>query len=193
MRRREFIALLGAIAAWPVAAWAQQTRALRLGILAVTPRTGPLWVAFEQRLRELGYVDNQNLKIEFIHVSLQDETIDAAVTKLVRGGPDIIVTGGNELIAKALWAVTKVIPIVVVAIDYDPLALGYITSIARPGGNVTGLFAEQIDLSSKRLQLMKEVVPRSRKMVALWDSRVGGPMAGGANHSEDTGVGACRH
>jgi putative ABC transport system substrate-binding protein len=137
--------------------------------LAVTPRTGPLWVAFEQRLRELRYVDNQNLKIEFIHVSLQDETIDAAVTKLVRGGPDIIVAGGNELIAKALWAVTKVIPIVIVAIDYDPLALGYITSIARPGDNVTGLFAEQIDLSSKRLQLMKEVVPRSRKMVALWD------------------------
>jgi len=169
MRRREFIALLGATTAWPAATRAQQTRTLRLGIVAVTPRTGPLWVAFEKRLRELDYVDGQNLKIEYIHVSLQDETIDAAVTKLVRGGIDIIITGGNEFIAKAAWAATKVIPIVIVAIDYDPLALGYIASIARPGGNLTGLFAEQIDLASKRLQLMKEVVPRSRKMVVFWD------------------------
>lgn len=161
--------LCGASATWPFAARAQKTRPLRLGIVAITPRTGPLWVTFEQRLRQLGYVDGQNLTIEFIQVDLRDDTIRTAMTKIVSSDVDIIVTGGDEFIAKAAIAATKVIPIVIAAIAYDPLALGYIASIARPGGNVTGLFAEQIDLASKRLQLMKEVVPRSRKMVAFWD------------------------
>ena len=170
IRRREFITLLGgAVAAWPLAARAQKTKTLRLGIVAVTPRTGPLWVTFEQRLRQLGYVDGQNLTIEFIQVDLQDDTIHAAITKIVSSDVDIIITGGNEFIVKAALAATKVIPIVIAAIDYDPLALGYVASIARPGGNVTGLFAEQIDLASKRLQLMKEVVPGSQKMVVFWD------------------------
>jgi putative tryptophan/tyrosine transport system substrate-binding protein len=168
MRRREFIAGLGGAVAWPLATRAQQTRTLRLGVLAVTPRTGPLWAAFEQRLRQLGYVDGHNLKIEFIQVDLQDDTIRAAVTQLVRD-VDIIVTGGNEFAAKAAWAATKLIPLVIIAIYYDPLALGYIASIARPGGNVTGLFAEQIELASKRLQLMKEAAPGSRKMIVFWD------------------------
>ena len=170
MKRREFITLLGGTAAaWPLAARAQKTKTLRLGIVAVTPRTGPLWVTFEQRLRQLGYVDGQNLTIEFIQVDLQDDTIHAAMTKIVSSDVDIIITGGNEFIVKAALAATKVIPIVIAAIDYDPLALGYVASIARPGGNVTGLFAEQIDLASKRLQLMKEVVPGSQKMVVFWD------------------------
>jgi len=170
IRRREFITLLGgAVAAWPLAARAQKTKTLRLGIVAVTPRTGPLWVTFEQRLRQLGYVDGQNLTIEFIQVDLQDDTIHAAITKIVSSDVDIIITGGNEFIAKAALAATKVIPIVIAAIDYDPLVLGYVASVARPGGNVTGLFAEQIDLASKRLQLMKEVVPGSQKMVVFWD------------------------
>jgi putative ABC transport system substrate-binding protein len=84
MKRREFISLLGGAAAtWPLAAHAQQIRTLRLGIVAGTPRAGPLWVAFEQHLRQLGYVDGQNLKIEFIQVDLQDDTIHAAMTKIV--------------------------------------------------------------------------------------------------------------
>jgi putative ABC transport system substrate-binding protein len=149
---------------------AQKTRALRLGIVAVNPRTeASTWVAFERRLRQLGYVDGQNLEIEFIPVNLQDDTIRAAVEGLVSSDVDIIVTGGNEFVARAALAATKVIPIVITAIDYDPLALGIVASIARPGGNVTGLFAEQIELTSKRLQLMKEMVPKSRKMVVFWD------------------------
>jgi putative ABC transport system substrate-binding protein len=168
MRRREFVGGLGSAAAWPVAARAQQTRTLRLGVLAVTPRTGPLWAAFEQRLRQLGYVDGYNLKIEFAQVDLRDDTIRAAATQLVRD-VDVIVTGGNEFAPKAVWEATKLIPLVIIAIDYDPLALGYIASIARPGGNVTGLFAEQIELTSKRLELMKEAAPGSRRMVVFWD------------------------
>jgi putative ABC transport system substrate-binding protein len=175
MRRREFIAGVGSAALWSRAAGAQQTRTLRLGIVAVTPRTtAATWVAFERRLRQLGYVDGQNLKVEFIQVNLQDDTIRAAVTRVVSSDVDIIITGGNEFIANAAWAATKVIPIVITAIDYDPLALGYVASIARPGGNVTGLFAETIELTSKRLQLMKEMVPKSRKMVVFWDRATAG-------------------
>jgi putative tryptophan/tyrosine transport system substrate-binding protein len=137
MRRREFIGLLYGAAAplfWLLPARAQQTRTLRLGIVAVTPRNGPLWVTFEQRLRQLGYVDGQNLMIEFIQVDLQDDTIRAAMTKIVSSDVDIIVTGGNEFIAKAALAATKVIPIVIVAIDYDPLALGYVAINASSPG-----------------------------------------------------------
>jgi putative ABC transport system substrate-binding protein len=171
IRRREFISTLcGVAAAWPLGASAQQPlRTLHLGIVGVTPRNGPLWVVFEQRLRELGYIDGQTLAIEFIQVTLQDDTIRAAMAKLVRGDIDIIVTGGNEYLTKAALQATRVIPIVITAIDYDPLALGYIASLARPGGNVTGLFTQQIDLTAKRLQLIKEAVPGSSKMVVFWD------------------------
>jgi putative tryptophan/tyrosine transport system substrate-binding protein len=171
MRRREFITLLGGAAAiWPLAARARQlSRVLRLGVVGVTPRTGPLWAAFEQRLRELDYVDGKNLAVEFIQVNLQDDTIRAAMTKLVGDDVDIIVTGGNEFVARAALRASRVIPIVIVAIDYDPLALGYIASLARPGGNVTGLFFEQIDLMAKRLQLIKEAASGSQNVVVFWD------------------------
>jgi putative tryptophan/tyrosine transport system substrate-binding protein len=170
--RREFIVALGGATApllTSVSVYPQALRTLRLGVVGVTPRNGPLWVAFGQRLRELGYIEGQNLSIEFIQVTLQDETIRAAMTKLVSGNVDIIITGGNEYLMKAALQATKLIPIVMIAIDYDPLALGYIASLARPGGNVTGLFTQQIDLTAKRLQLIKEVVPGISKMVAFWD------------------------
>jgi putative tryptophan/tyrosine transport system substrate-binding protein len=172
IRRREFVFTLGGAAAplfWPLSVRPQPLRTLHLGIVGVTPRNGPLWVGFEQRLRELGYIDGQNLAIEFIQVTLQDDTIRAAMTTLVSGDIDIIVTGGNEYLTKAALQATRVIPIVIIAIDYDPLALGYIASLARPGGNVTGLFTQQIDLTAKRLQLIKEAVPGSSKMVVFWD------------------------
>jgi putative ABC transport system substrate-binding protein len=171
MRRRRFIALLGIGAVplfWPVPS-ISASRTLRLGIVAATPRKGPLWVAFEQRLRELGYVDGQNLAVEFVQVTLQDEIIRAAATKLVSGDIDIIVTGGNEYLIKAVLKATREIPIVITAIDYDPLALGYVASLARPGGNVTGLFSEQIDLTPKRLQFIKEAVSGEQRMVVFWD------------------------
>jgi putative ABC transport system substrate-binding protein len=169
MRRREFITFLGGAAAWSLSVRAQPHKTVRLGVVGVTPRTGPLWMAFEQRLRELGYIDGQNLAIDFIQVTLQDEAIRPAMTRLVSGGADIIVTGGNEYLTRAALEATKTIPIVIVAIDYDPLALGYVASLARPGGNVTGLFTQQIDLTPKRLQLMKEAVPGNLKMVMFWD------------------------
>jgi putative tryptophan/tyrosine transport system substrate-binding protein len=186
--RREFVYTLGGVAAWPLSVRAQPLRTLRLGIVGVTPRNGPLWVGFEQRLRELGYIDGQNLAIEFIQVTLQDDTIRAAMTKLVSGDTDIIVTGGNEYLTKAALQATKVIPIVITAIDYDPLALGYIASLARPGGNVTGLFTQQIDLTAKRLQLIKEAVPGTSKMVVFWDRASAGQWQAAQNAATALGL-----
>jgi putative tryptophan/tyrosine transport system substrate-binding protein len=170
MRRRKFIkVVVGSVIAAPLAARSQPSRVLRVGVLGVTPRAGPLWAAFEQRLRELDYIDGQNLAVEFIQVNLQDEIIRAAVSKLVADDVDIIVTAGNEFAAGAALQASRVTPIVIAAIDYDPLALGYIASLARPGGNVTGLFFEQIDLTVKRLQLIKEAAPERPNVVVLWD------------------------
>jgi ABC-type uncharacterized transport system substrate-binding protein len=169
VRRREFITLVGGAAAWPLAARAQQGKALHLGIVALTPRSAPNWVGFETRLKELGFADGRNLSIRFINPR-GPEGINAAMQELVASNVDIIIATGNELSPKAALAATDTLPIVMIAIDYDPLALGYVASLARPGGNLTGLFYQQIDLTLKRLQLMQEAVPNIPRMTVFWDS-----------------------
>jgi putative ABC transport system substrate-binding protein len=169
MRRREFVAALGTAAAWPLAARAQQAKSLHLGIVAFTPRTAPHWGGFEQRLRELGHIDGQNLLITFVSVR-QSDAIPAAIQELIAKNIDILVATGNEFSPKAALAVTKVLPIVMIAIDYDPFALGYVASLARPGGNLTGLYYQQIDLTLKRLELMKDAVSSTPKMTVFWDA-----------------------
>jgi putative ABC transport system substrate-binding protein len=168
--RRAFIGVLGgAAAAWPLVARAQQGKGVRLGIVALTPRSAPNWLGFEARLREFGFVDGQNLDIRFINPG-GPEGIKSAMDELVASNVDIIIATGNELSPKAALAATKVLPIVMIAIDYDPFALGYVASLARPGGNLTGLFYQQIDLTLKRLQLMQEAVPNTPRMTVFWDS-----------------------
>ena len=136
---------------------------MRLGIVTLVPRMAPNWVGFDQRLRELGYVDGQNLAIEFIRPTGLADSIGEAMKELIAKNIDILIATGNEFSAKAALAATKVLPIVMIAIDYDPFALGYVASLARPGGNLTGLYYQQIDLTLKRLQLMKDAVPTRRK------------------------------
>jgi putative ABC transport system substrate-binding protein len=170
MKRRELLTLLGSAAvAWPLPLVAQPTKMLRLGIVTLVPRITPNWVGFEQRLRELGYVDGQNLAIEFIRPTGLADSISEAMTELIGRNVDIIIAAGNELTPKAALAATKLLPIVMIAVDYDPLALGYVASLSRPGGNLTGLFYQQIDLTLKRMQLMKEAVPNVPKMTVFWD------------------------
>jgi putative tryptophan/tyrosine transport system substrate-binding protein len=188
MKRRQFIAMLGgAAAAWPLQSRAQTSGVLHLGIVALTPRTSPNWVSFEQRLRELGYVGGQNLAIEFIQ-SRNTENINAAVQKLVSENADIIVAAGNEFGPKAALAATKTIPIVMIAIDYDPLALGYIASLGRPGGNLTGIYYQQIDLTQKRLQLLKEAVPKIPRMMVFWDNSASGQWQAAQNIAPSLGL-----
>jgi putative tryptophan/tyrosine transport system substrate-binding protein len=165
IRRREFIVLLGsAAAAWPLAARAQQPpqKMLRVGTAQLLPRNRPQWSLFEQTLREQGYVEGSNLAIEYIAVDDRPESNREAVRELVRRKTDVILATGVEIALQSAVREAGETPIVMIAIDYDPLAKGYIKNLARPGGNVTGVVALQIELTRKRLQILKDAVPRMR-------------------------------
>jgi putative ABC transport system substrate-binding protein len=143
---------------------------MRVGIATIQPRTGPLWTAFEQRLKELGYAEGENLAIEFIDLNGPINNEGKAMDELVRRKADILIASGTEIALKSAMAATDKLPIVMIAIDYDPLALHYIASLARPGGNVTGVFFQQVELAMKRLQLMRDVLPSIDAATVFWNA-----------------------
>ena len=171
MKRREFITLLGGGAAWPLAARAQTPpKMLRVGVVSlVNPRTATFWVAFDRRMRELGYVEGQNLTIDFVNLNSQIDRYGEATKEVVRRKPDIIIATGGERALMSAIAATDTLPIVMIAVDYDPFARGYVQNLARPGGTVTGVFFQQIELAMKRLQLMKEALPDVAAATVFWD------------------------
>jgi ABC-type uncharacterized transport system substrate-binding protein len=161
VKRREFITLLGgAAAAWPLAVRAQQlSRVPRIGVLLLgTPTSfAPRTQAFVEGLRDLGYVEGRTVAIEWKWGQNRDDLLPDLAAELVRSQVDVIVTGGTPP-AKALKNATRTIPIVM-AIVGDPVAAGLVESLARPGGNATGFSIVATDLSGRRLQLLKEIVP----------------------------------
>src|SRR5215510_14644485 len=168
IQRRDFIATLGSAAVWPLASAAQTSKTLRIGIISTNPRTSPIWMAFLQRLRELGHVEGQNFAAEFVLGGAPD-TYYEGMKELVRRNVDILIATGNEIALKSALAATNSLPIVMVANDYDPLARGYVTNLARPSGNVTGVFFQQIELSTKRIQLVKDAFPDMSAATMFWD------------------------
>jgi putative tryptophan/tyrosine transport system substrate-binding protein len=149
----------------------QEPKVFRVGaVSAGAPRSSPHWVAFAQRLGELGYVEGKNLSIEFRSADGKPDRFPELMSELVRLGVDVILPVGPEASLRAAQEATTAVPIVVVAIDYDPIARGYVGGLARPGGNTTGLFLRQPELTPKRLELLKEVVPKVRRVVAFWDA-----------------------
>jgi putative ABC transport system substrate-binding protein len=146
VNRRSFFTLLGgAVAAWPRVARAQRpAKMLRVGTVAGTPKSSPQWVAFERRMGELGYQEGKNFSFDFLQAASTDE-YEVLYRKLVANAPDVILAIGPEIGLKSALAATRTLPIVMIAIDYDPLARGYVTSLARPSGNVTGVVFQQID------------------------------------------------
>ena len=165
-----FVALASVLLVHPLAMAQGQPRVFRIGVLSAgAPRTSPHWVAFAQRLGELGYVEGRNLFTEFRSAEGKPELFPGLVSELVRLGVDVIVPVGPEDSLRAAQEATTTIPIVVVAIDYDPIARGYVGGLARPGGNTTGLFLRQPELTAKRLELLREMVPKVRHIVAFWD------------------------
>ena len=163
MRRREFITLFGGAASLPLAAHAQQPagRLFRIGYLSVgfRERTLNFTEAFEGGLRSLGYRVGENVAIEYRFANGEMEQLPALATDSVRLGVDVIIaSGGNPSVIAAMKATTT-IPIVMVA-SADPVGSGFVTSLARPGGNVTGLLADAGDeILGKRFELLKETVP----------------------------------
>jgi putative tryptophan/tyrosine transport system substrate-binding protein len=169
MRRREFITLVGgAAAAWPLAARAQSAGKLRVGMVGAQPRSSPFYAAFLQRLAELGYQQGNNFAFEFIQAANSEDYIRGN-RELVTRGVNILVAPGPEIALKSALAANDALPIVMLAFDYDPIALGYVKGLARPTGNVTGIFLQQIELTTKRLQVVKEAFPDLRAATVLWD------------------------
>jgi putative ABC transport system substrate-binding protein len=168
MKRREFITLLGgATAAWPLAARAQQAGKMpTIGYLGTTAPMGESQrtAAFVQRLRELGWTEGRNLAMAYRWAENRPERYGEIAAEFVRLRVDVIITVGAAV--PALKQVTSVIP-VVFAIDSDPVGSGLVASLARPGGNVTGLSGQATDLAGKRLEVLRDVLPGLRRLAVL--------------------------
>jgi putative ABC transport system substrate-binding protein len=165
MKRRAFIGLVGGTAvsavSWPLAARAQQKSMPVIGLLGFGPPDpgAPSVAAFRQGLRELGYIEDRNILIEYRWAEGKPELFPGLAAELVALKVDVIVTAGGTLAALAAKQATTTLPIVFGAVG-DPIAEGLVTSLARPGGNLTGLSNVTTDLVGKWLELLKQVVPR---------------------------------
>ena len=171
IRRREFTTLLGGAAvAWPLAARAQRAGKLpTIGFLgAATPSAWSQWVAaFMERLHELGWIEGRSVAIEFRWAEGRTERSAEIAAEFVRLKVDVIVTTGGAV--PAAKQATSIIPIVF-AVANDPLGSGFVTSLARPGGNVTGLSLQSADLAGKRLELLQELVPGLGRLAIMGNS-----------------------
>ena len=167
------IALFVMILPWPHLAEAQQpTKVPRIGYLSATGNSknpGPQVDAFRQGLRDLGYVETNNILVEYRYVEGKSDSVPSLVVELVQLKVDVLVLGPQPAIRAARQA-TKTIPIVMVT-SQDPVAAGFVDSLARPGGNITGLTRLTRELSGKRLELLKEAVPGISRVGALVSAR----------------------
>jgi putative tryptophan/tyrosine transport system substrate-binding protein len=181
VKRREFITLLtGVAAAWPLVARAQQPARYRIGHLAIaaptdTPPPPPAnWDAFVQGLREAGYVEGRNIAFEHRSAHDQPELFPKLASELASFNVDAIFARGTWALAAAKNA-THTIPIVGIDLEIDPVEAGLVASIARPGGNITGLFLDLSELSGKHLQILKEIIPAISRVGVLGDSKINAP------------------
>jgi putative ABC transport system substrate-binding protein len=167
MRRRNFLSVLGGAAvAWPLAAHAQRPAMPTIGFLG--PPKPAAWnefvTAFVRRLRELGWIEGRTVAIEYRWAEGRPERVAEIAAEFVRLKVNIIVTGGVAV--PAVKQATTIIPIVF-AVDNDPVGTGLVASLARPGGNVTGLSVQAPDLVGKRLELLREVLPGLRRLAIM--------------------------
>jgi putative ABC transport system substrate-binding protein len=144
------------------------TRIFHIGIVAGTSRSSPERLAFEDRLHELGYVEGRNLAIDYVHYDDLDR-LAAAVGEMARRRFDVLLIGGQKELIKAAVTTARSVPVVTTAVDSDPLAQGYIASLSHPGGNLTGVVFQQLELMTKRLDLLTQAVPRISRIVLLYD------------------------
>src|SRR5262245_25588174 len=166
MRRRAFIALLAGAVSWPCAARAQQSPLARVGLLAFGQElTSPLFVAFRDEMRKLGHVEGRTYALEFRSARGDPDRLRGAAAELVQAPVDVIVTDSGAASLAAKKATDKV-PIVIGVIS-DPIGLGLVASLARPGGNVTGFSIISPQLGSKRLALLMEAVPNAKLVGVL--------------------------
>jgi putative tryptophan/tyrosine transport system substrate-binding protein len=173
LKRREFISLLGgAFATWPLSARAQSGRTYRLGILHNQGPQAPQFPPFYDELRRLGFVEGQNLIIDSRGYAVRTEQFPAVVAELVKAQVDAILAGGAAG-ARAAQGATHTIPIL--TLTDDMVGQGLVASLARPGGNITGISILATELDGKRQEILMETVPAARRMAVLADANTAAP------------------
>src|SRR5262245_4472621 len=173
MRRREFITLLGgAVAAWPLGARAQQQeRVRRIGVLMNLaeddPEVSARISAFVQRLSQLGWTEGHNLQIDYRWAAGKSEWFGKYAGDLVALAPDVVLASGNLSVA-ALRQATRTLPVVFTNV-IDPVGSEFVSSLARPGGNVTGFYLAEFGTSGKLVELLREITPQVMRVGVLRD------------------------
>jgi len=174
LKRREFITLLGgAAAAWPLAARAQKAgKVIRIGFIGASLNSSAMaaqYQAFLTELHELGFREGRNIIVDYRR--LDDPRGPFAVAaELMRLQVDLIVATGPEVALQAVVGASRSIPIVILAVQYDPIERGYVSSLARPGGNITGVFYRQPELAAKQLELLTQTFPEKSRLAVLYDT-----------------------
>jgi len=169
MKRREFITLLGgAAAAWPLVARAQQHKMLRVGFVGMQSRQAPHYANFLKRMAELGYQEGRNFTFDYIQTP-DVEGYDRNYRELAGHNIDVFLAVGNEPALRAALSAAQGRPIAFLAVDFDPLARGYVTNLSRPGGNVTGIFVRQVELAAKRVEIAREAFPSAAVVGIAFD------------------------
>jgi len=173
VKRREFITLLGGAAAWPLTARAQQARQVaRIGFLGPEPENmlfATNYPVFLTELRKLGFTEGQNLIIEHRRMDEGASKTFAGAAELIRSNVDVVVAFGPELALKAAVAASPTVPIVMIAVNFDPMAGGYVSDITRPERNITGVVFRAPELAAKQLGLLVEAFPDVKPIAALWE------------------------
>lgn len=146
----------------------QPPRMLRVGYVGIQPRDAPLYASFLKRMSELGYQEGKNFAFDYRQTASIDG-YEAAYRELALRKVDVMLAAGSEPSLRAARAAAGSVPIAFLAIDFDPVAKGHIESLARPGGNVTGILVRQLELAAKRTELVREAIPKARAIGLMWD------------------------
>ena len=162
------------MAAWPLAARAQEGSIARVGVLAASREVGGGRLAHPaliDELRKLGFTQGRNLAVEYRRIDQGTTEAFAGANELVAWRADVLLAFGPELALQAAAAARPPVPIVIAANNYDPIARNYVQSLPRPGGNVTGIVARQLELVAKQIELLIEAFPERKRLGALWDAQ----------------------
>jgi len=176
MRRREFITFLGgaAVSHWPLAARAQQLgKSARLGVFGSSlnnPIYALPYAGFLEELQKAGFRNQENLQVEFRPIDQPGSDLKALAVEIIRSRVDVILVAGPLAGLQAMIAAGSDIPVVILAINYDPIEHGYVKSLSRPGGIVTGVFMRQTELAEKQVELLTQALPGKTHLAILWDA-----------------------
>jgi putative tryptophan/tyrosine transport system substrate-binding protein len=176
VKRREFITLLGGATAWPLAARAQQTeRVRRIGVLVASPEDDAEFqarmAAFNEGLTKLGWTEGRNVRIDTRWATTNADDLRKHAAELAASTPDVLVAASGTATVAALLQATRTVPIVFVVV-IDPVGAGFVPSLARPGGNVTGFLAFEYGLSGKWLEVLKQIAPEVKRVAVLRDATI---------------------